>query len=368
VAEDWGGKTVVVPISAKTGQGIPELLDMILLTADMLELKANPDTFAQAVVIESRLSRRKGPVATVIVKTGTLRVGDLFAVGTISGRVRAMLNDLGVPVTVVGPGTPTEILGLAEVPHPGDFLEVVDSEKSLKTVVEAHKNAADRSHRMVKNISLESLSQSIHDGQVRRLNLIVKADVNGSLEAVLESIKQIPTHDIQINVLHAATGPVIENDVVLARASEAIIIGFGVAVNADAQRLAEDEAIEVKTYTIIYQIVDDIEKVLVGMFKAEYEDVEVGQVEIRQLYHFSKVGTILGSYVLSGRVKRGDGVQVMRGKNVLGDTKVETLKRFKEDVKEVTHGYECGVVLADPIGVEVGDRLVLMERREKRRK
>ncbi|MGE4169376.1 MAG: translation initiation factor IF-2 [Candidatus Margulisiibacteriota bacterium] len=366
MAEEWGGKTIMVPVSAKAAQGIEDLLDMIVLTADMLELKANPKALAKGIVIESRLSRKKGPVATVLVKTGTLRIGDNFVIGTTMGKVRALLNDLGDSVTEVGPGTPAEILGISEVPRPGDMLEVMATEKECREIVETRINAEKAAKSVQQPLTLQALSQQIEKGHVKALNVIVKADVNGSLDAIVASIGQIQTHDISIHVIHSATGPINENDVMLAMASSAIVMAFHVGISGEAQKLAEDEGVEFKTYQIIYELVDDIQKVADGMFEPEFEEVETARIDVRQMFKFSKVGSIAGCYVQSGKIFRNHQVRVFRGKEAVYTGKIDSLKRFKEDVREVATGFECGIVL-DKFDPAIGDVIVGFELKEKKR-
>ncbi len=363
VAEEWGGKTIMVPISAKQNQGIDTLLEMVILVADMLELKTSVDRLAKGVVIEAKLSRKKGPIATILVKTGTLRVGDHFVIGHTYGKVRALINDHGETVTEVLPGTPVEILGVSEVPSPGSLLEVCENEKACKELVEERLSEAYASR--TKHVSLSSLSQQIQEGEVQTLNLIVKSDVHGSLEAIVASINQIVSDKVSVRVIHAATGEVNENDIMLAVASSAIIIGFHVELRPEAAKIALDEDVEIKTYDIIYEIMDDIKKSIQGLFKPEFEEVETARIEIRQLFKFSKVGVIAGSYVLSGKVVRNNMAYVLRGKTEIYRGKIESLKRFKEDVKEVASGFECGLVLQDFNGLAEGDIVVCLTRQEK---
>jgi len=362
LAEEWGGTTVMVPISAKANTGIDELLDMIILVSDMLELKAVAEGPAKGVVIESRLSRKKGPIATILVKTGHLRVGDNFVIDSGMGKIRALLNDLGEKIEDAKPGDPVEILGISEVPQPGSILEVYPTEKECREVVEERRLVqAQVASKTIKSVSLETMSQQIEEGEIIKLNLIVKADVNGSLEAILNSIEQIPSKDITINIIHSATGPINENDIMLARASSALVFGFHLTITPEAQKLAEAEGIEFKLYEIIYEIVDDIQKVIVGLFKPEYEEVEMGRVEVRELFKFSKVGTIAGCYVQSGKITRTAQVRVFRGKKEVFNGKLQSLKRFSEDTKEVGTNFECGVVLDGFATLEVGDILVPYE-------
>ncbi len=364
LAEDWGGKTVMVPVSAKTKVGIDDLLEMILIVADMLELKANKKCPAQGIIIESRLSKQKGPVATLLVKTGTLKTGDCFIIGTKIGKVRALFNDLGKPIKSAEPGMPVEILGIDGVPEPGEMLKVYISERAAREAAEKKLSVAKASKKL-SSVSLETLSKQIEEGDIKNLNLIIKADVNGSLDAIIASIKQIPAEEVNINILHAATGGINENDIMLAKASQALVLGFGIKASLPAQKIAEEENITIKTYKIIYKIIEDVEKVVKGMFKIEYEIVEIGKAEIRQLFHYSKVGQIAGSYITEGKLIRNFMVKILRDGKEIGETKIDSLKRFKEDIREVANGFECGVVLEKSDILKEGDIIVCLEKRQK---
>lgn len=365
LAEEWGGKTIMVPISAKKKQGIQQLLEMVLLTADILELKASSQGRPKAVVIESRLSRKKGPIATVLVKTGALRVGDSFVIDSMVGKVRALFNDHAESVVQAVPGTPVEVLGISDVPRPGSILEVTENEREARQIAETFR-LQDQAQKQHHRVSLESLSHQIDQSENRVLNLIIKADVNGSLEAIISSINQIPTKDVRINIIHSATGPVTENDINLALASSAIIITFNVKSHPVAERLADEEGIEIKSYSIIYNIIDDLTKAVEGMFKVEYEEVSTGKIEVRQLFRFSKVGIIAGCYVLEGKVKRNQRARILRGGKEIYEGVVASLKRFKDDVKEVATGFECGIVMDNFVGFEEGDIVIPYELREKK--
>jgi translation initiation factor IF-2 len=367
LAEDWGGDVVMVNVSAKTGEGLDTLLDMIILVADMLELKANPKGDAKGVIIESRLSKKKGAIATLLVKTGTLKIGDYFIVGQDSGKIRAMLNERGEHISKAGPGIPVEILGLSEVPGPGQFLEVISSEKELKKrsskeVVAVNKHKLNT---VSGKISLEMLSQKIREGEEKILNLIIKADVNGSLEAISNTISEIDQEEVTVKIMHTATGPITENDIMLAKASGAVVCGFNVGVNPDAQKAALEEKVEIKKYDIIYELIDDIQKTIEGLFKVEFEEVELGRVEVRQLFKFSKVGVIAGCYVTSGKMIKKYKAVLFRDKKEEFVGEISSLKRFKEDVKEVANGFECGIVLDGFTDYKEGDEIVCYESREK---
>jgi len=368
LAEDWGGKIVMVPVSAKENKGIDDLLETIVLEADILELKADKDRPAKAVVIEASLSKQKGPLATVLVKSGTLRVGDHFAAGPVFGKVRALFNDQGKPKSDALPGSPAEILGCAKVPLPGDILEVYPSEKEARE--EAETNAEVRgsfSASSLRAVSLETLSQQIEEGDIRKLNIIVKGDVHGSVEAIMASVEQIPTKEVSIYILHSGTGPVTENDIMLAKASDAIVVSFNVALTKEAQETAETEGVSVRQYTIIYEIINDIKKAVEGLFKVEYEDVEVASVEVREIFSSSKVGKIAGCMVKSGNVVRNATAEVMRGDESVHKGKISSLKRFKEDVKEVASGYECGIVIEGFNNLNKGDIIICYKTVEKKR-
>jgi translation initiation factor IF-2 len=366
VAEEWGGKTIMVPVSAKSKKGLDELLDMILLSGEMLDLKANPKARAKGVVIEARLSKKKGPVATILIKSGTLKIGDNFVVGSIFGKVRALYNDLGKTIKSAPPGMPVELLGIANVPVPGEILEVHADEKICRILAQQRQEKEVASKR-TRVVSMESMAKQIEEGNVQNLNLILKADVQGSLEAITGSIRQIETNNVNINLLHAGTGTINENDIMLAKASQALVIGFGVNINSEAQKIAEEEGIEVKLYKIIYQILDDLKKVVDGLFKVELEEIEIGRLEVRSTFKFSKLGVIAGCYVTSGKIIRNAIVKVMRDDKEIHKGKVDSLKRFKEDAKEVLAGFECGVVINDYKDFLEKDVLVVCEIREKAR-
>ncbi len=366
--EDWGGKTVVVPISAKANTGVDQLLEMILLVADMADLQASEKGLGRAVVIESRLSRKKGPVATVLVKSGTLRVGDFFVIGHVLGKIRALQDDAGNPVPSATPSTPVEVMGISEVPKPGDILEVFPIEREARKVAEARfSDAKEAKTQGTRHASLEALTADKDAGGIRKLSLIVKADVNGSLEAIVGLIEQLRKDDIDIGFVHTATGPVTENDVMLATASDAIVIAFGVSVGGDAEKMAAAEGIQIKSYRIIYDIVEDLKKVLEGLYRPEFEEIEIGKAEVRQIFTFSKVGKIAGSYVLSGKMVRNGIVAVERSGKQVFKGKLDSLRRFKDDAREVASGFECGVVLDGFGDLGAGDIVYCFELREKKR-
>lgn len=367
LAEDWGGKTIMAPISAKKNEGIGDLLDLILLTAEVLELRADATSTAKGIVIESQLSKQRGPVASVLIKSGTLHVGDIFSIGATSGKVRAMLNDHGKKIKIAPPGTPVELLGISEVPEPGSILEVHPDEKTCRLVVESRQSTEkEQTKKQMNALSLKELSEQVESGEVRKLSLIIKSDVNGSLDAIIHSIQQIPSKDVSINVIHSATGPITESDIMLARASSALVLGFNVNINNEADKVASNENVDVKTYNIIYEMIDDIEKAIKGLFKKEFVEVDLGEAEVRQIFKFSKVGNIAGCSVKTGVMKRNALARVKRGGKVIFEGKLTSLKRFQEDVKEVKAGYECGIVLDGFSELNENDLILCYELQEKK--
>ena len=346
VAEDWGGDVVFAPVSAKTGEGIENLLEMVLLTADVLELKANPDRKARGIVIEAQLDKGRGPVATVLIQKGTLNVGENVAIGAAHGKVRAMIDDNGQKVKSATPSTPVEILGLNAVPEAGEVMLAVADEKEARNIASAfisqnkEKLIAETKARM----SLDGLFSQIQAGEVKELNLIVKADVMGSVEAVKQSLEKLSNEEVVVHVIHGGVGNINESDVTLASASNAIIIGFNVKPDNTAKDIAERENVDVKLYKVIYDAINDIEAAMKGMLKPVYEERIIAHAEIRQLFKASGLGVIAGSYVLDGKVERGCSARISRGGEQIYDGPLASLKRFKDDVKEVAAGYECGFV------------------------
>ncbi|MFA5928449.1 MAG: translation initiation factor IF-2 [Candidatus Margulisiibacteriota bacterium] len=367
-AEDWGGKTIVVPVSAKAGTGIDQLLEMILLVAEIQELKANPDKPANGIVIETHLSTSRGPVATVLIKGGTLRKGDPFVIGKTHGRIRAMFNDLGQSVDEAPPAYPVEILGINEAPMSGDILQVVESEKAAKLISDKRK-LEEKQDKFRKPISLEDFSKEVKEKKANTdLNVILKADVRGSLEALISSLQKTKVKDIGVQVLHQATGIVNESDVMLAVASKAIILAFSVGVNPEAQKLAEKEKISIREYAIIYKLIDDVQDALEGMMEPEFEEVELGRAEVRSLFKSSKAGTIAGCFVLDGKLVRGGILNILRKDKVIFTGKLDNLKRFKDDAKEVQKGFECGLSVDGFNDIKEGDIFRISEMREIERK
>lgn len=343
VSEEWGGDTIFVPISAKKHINIENLLEMVLLVADMQELKANPDKQSKGVVIEARLDKSKGPIASVLVQRGTLDVGDTVVVGTSIGRIRAMKNDKGQNVKEAGPSTPVEIMGLTEVPEAGDIFYEVKNEKMAKHLIEKRR-AQEREKMITSNtVTLSNLFEKMASENLKQLNLIVKADVQGSAEAVKQSLEKLSNDEVKVKVIHSVPGAINESDVQLAKASGAIIIGFNVRPVGSAKELAEREAVEIKMYSVIYQAIEDVESAMKGMLDPIFEEKIIGNAQVRQTFKVSSVGTIAGCYVIDGRIERNAGVRVIRDNVVIHEGKLASLKRFKDDVKEVTKGFECGV-------------------------
>ncbi|MBR3673379.1 MAG: translation initiation factor IF-2 [Clostridia bacterium] len=347
VSEEWGGDTIFVPISAKNHTNLDTLLEMVLLVADMQELKANPHKQSKGVVIEARLDKSKGPIASVLVQRGTLDVGDTIVVGTSIGRIRAMKNDKGQNVKEAGPSTPVEIMGLTEVPEAGDTFYEVKNEKMAKHLIE--KRRAQEREKMISTstVTLSNLFEKMESENLKQLNLIVKADVQGSAEAVKQSLEKLSNDEVKVKVIHSVPGAINESDVQLAKAAGAIIIGFNVRPVGTAKELADREGVEIKLYSIIYQAIEDVEAAMKGMLDPIYEEKIIGNAQVRQTFKVSSVGTIAGCYVLDGRIERNAGVRVIRDNVVIHEGKLASLKRFKDDAKEVTKGFECGVQIED---------------------
>ncbi len=356
VPEEWGGDTIYVPISAKKHQNIDQLLEMVLLEADVLELKANPHKQAKGAVIEARLDKARGAIATMLVQRGTLDVGDTIVVGSSIGRIRAMVNDKGKKVKSAGPSTPVEIMGLTDVPEAGDTFYEVKNEKMAKHLIERRKRQArEKAINSVTKVTLDNLFSQMEEGKLKVLNLIVKADVQGSVEAVKQSLEKLQNEEVRVKVIHSAAGAVNQSDVTLAKVSNAIIIAFNVRPDHTAKEMAEKEEVEIKQYSVIYQAIEDVEAAMKGMLAPKYEEKVIGNVEVRQTFRISNVGTIAGAYVLNGKVERNAGVRVIRDNIVIHDGHLATLKRFKDDVKEVTKGFECGMQIEDYNDIKEGD-------------
>ena len=356
VPEEWGGDTIYVPISAKKHQNIDQLLEMVLLEADVLELKANPHKQAKGAVIEARLDKAKGAIATMLVQRGTLDVGDTIVVGSSIGRIRAMTNDKGKKVKSAGPSTPVEIMGLTDVPEAGDTFYEVKNEKMAKHLIERRKRQArEQAINSVTKVTLDNLFSQMEEGKIKVLNLIVKADVQGSVEAVKQSLEKLQNEEVRVKVIHSAAGAVNQSDVTLAKVSNAIIIAFNVRPDHTAKEMAEKEEVEIKQYSVIYQAIEDVESAMKGMLAPKFEEKVIGNVEVRQIFKISNVGTVAGAFVLNGKVERNAGVRVIRDNIVIHDGHLATLKRFKDDVKEVSKGFECGMQIEDYNDIKEGD-------------
>ncbi len=356
VPEDWGGDTICVPISALRGEGIDELLEMVLLVADMKELKANPDRNAKGTVVESYLDKGRGPVATVLVQNGTLHIGDFIVAGTAFGRVRAMLDYKGKKIKAAGPSAPVEILGLSETPDGGDVFYVVENERMAKAVVAARKQKIkDEQSISRQSVSLDDLFNQINEGNIQDLNIIIKADVQGSVEAVKQSLVKLSNEEVRVNVIHGAVGAVNESDVMLASASNAIIVGFNVRPTPGAMDSAHDKNVDVRLYRVIYQAIEEIEAAMKGMLAPEYREVVTGNAEVRQTFKVSGIGTIAGCYMKTGKIGRNSGVRIVRDGIVIHEGELSSLKRFKDDVKEVAEGFECGMSFEKFNDIKEGD-------------
>ncbi len=344
--EEWGGDTVVVPVSAKTGEGIDKLLEMVLLVAEVLELKANPGRLAKGTIVEAELDKGRGPVATVLVENGTLKTGDTIIAGTAYGRVRVMFDDLGRPVENALPSQPVEVIGFSEVPVAGDILHSAPADKLTKQVAEQRRDRQKAVMlKKVSQVSLDDLFNQIADGQIKELNVVIKADVQGSVEAVRQSLEKLSNEEVRVKAIHCGVGAIKESDVMLASAANAIIIGFNVRPDNMALVAAEREKVDVRLYRIIYKAIEDITNAMKGMLDPEYEEVVTGHAEVRQTFKVSAIGTIAGCYVTDGTIKRNSQVRLLRDNVVIYEGKLSSLKRFKDDAKEVAQGYECGLSL-----------------------
>ena len=346
VCEEWGGDVICVPVSAKTGEGIDELLENILLVAETSELKANPDRRAKGTVVEARLDKGRGPIATLLVQNGTLHTGDVIIAGTAVGRVRVMTNDKGKTVHTAGPSVPVEITGLAEVPEAGDVFNAVEDERLARELVEQRKHEAKQAKfNEYQKVTLDNLFSQIEQGEMKELSLIVKADVQGSVEAVTQSLEKLSNEEVRVRVIHGGVGGIKGSDVMLASASNAIIIGFNVRPDQTAEEIAARDKVDIRTYRVIYDAIEEIETAMKGMLAPKYREVVMGRIEVRQVYKISNVGAVAGAYVLSGKVTRQCEIRVVRDGIVIAEDKMSSLKRFKDDAKEVGEGYECGITL-----------------------
>ena len=356
VPEEWGGDTILCPVSAKTGAGFEELLSSILLVAEMKELKANPKRKAKGVIIEAKLDQSKGPIATVLIENGTLKVGDSVIVGTITGKVRAMMDDKGRKIAKAGPSTPVSIMGLEDVPNAGDVLFGDDNEKLIKQVAEERRTREREG--MIKTsttVSLDDVFSKIKEGEMKVLNIIVKADVQGSSEAVKASLEKLSNEQVRVNVIHSAVGAIKESDIMLAESSNAIIIGFNVRPDSNAKQISEKSGVDIKLYRIIYEAIEDVEKALKGMLAPKFTEVYLGKAEVRDVFKISGVGQVAGCYVVDGKIIRSGKLRIYRDDVMITEGNVLQLKRFKDDVKEVAYGFECGISIEKFNDIKVGD-------------
>lgn len=346
VCEEWGGDVICVPVSAKTGEGIDDLLENILLVAETSELKANPDRRAKGTVVEARLDKGRGPIATLLVQNGTLHTGDVIIAGTAVGRVRVMTNDKGTVVESAGPSVPVEITGLAEVPEAGDIFNAVEDERLARELVEQRKHEAKQAKfNEYQKVTLDNLFSQIEQGEMKELSLIVKADVQGSVEAVTQSLEKLSNEEVRVRVIHGGVGGIKESDVMLASASNAIIIGFNVRPDQIAEEIAARDKVDIRTYRVIYDAIEEVETAMKGMLAPKFREVVMGRIEVRQVYKITNVGQVAGAYVLNGKVTRQCQIRVVRDGIVIAEDKMSSLKRFKDDVKEVGESYECGITL-----------------------
>jgi translation initiation factor IF-2 len=357
IPEEWGGQNIFVEVSAKQRLGIENLLEMILLQAEVIELKANPDKHARGTIIEARLDRGRGPVATVLVQSGTLNVGDAFLAGTFAGKVRALNNDNGRKINSAGPSTPVEVIGFSDVPSSGDIFTVVDDEKRARQVAllrqQKQKLAAIAK---TKKLTLDELYAKIKEGEIKELSIIIKGDVQGSVEAIKDALENISHPQVKVRVIHFSAGGINESDVMLATASNAIIIGFNVRPELKASQIAEKEGVDIRLYNVIYEAIEDVKKALEGLLEPTLKEKILGRAEVRQTFPISRVGTVAGCYVLDGFMTRtSDGLRVIRDNIVVYEGKMSSLKRFKEDVKEVQTGYECGIMIENFNDIKIGD-------------
>ena len=365
--EEWGGDVIVCPVSAKTGEGFSELLESINLVAEMKELRANPNRKAKGVVIEAKLDQNRGPIATVLIQNGTLKTADSVVVGTVVGKIRAMTDDKGARVAQAGPSMPVSIMGLDEVPNAGDILYAVEQEKLSKLVAEERKNKERES--MIKaasKISLDDVFNKIAEGEIKGLNIVVKADVQGSVEAVKSSLEKLSNEQVKVNVIHAQAGAINESDIMLAESSHAVIIGFNVRPDSNAKRVAEHSGVDIKLYRVIYEAIEDVEKALKGMLAPKITETYLGKAEVREVFKISGVGQVAGCYVVEGKIIRSGKLRIYRDDVLFAEGNVLQLKRFKDDVKEVAQGYECGISIEKFNDIKVGDFIECYQIEEKK--
>lgn len=370
LVEDWGGEVVSVPVSALKGENIDTLLEMVLLVSEMLDLKANANRNAVGTVIEANLDPQRGPVATVLIQNGSLEVGNPFVCGTTAGRVRAMFNDKGKKIKKAGPSTAVEITGMGDVAKAGDKFFAIDSDKEARQIAEkrAQQVKIDQQRRQEQHVTLEDIFNQIQEGKVKELNLIIKADVHGSLEAIKSSLLKLNNNEVKVNIQHANIGAITESDIMLATASNTIVIGFNVRPSAAVLSMAKSEGVEIKTYRIIYELLNDVEQAMTGMLDPEFEEKEIGEVQVRATFKVPGVGTIAGAYVTSGKVTRHAKVRLLREGIIIHDGKLSSLKRFKDDAKEVASGYECGIGIEGYNDIREGDIIEAYIIEEKPRK
>ena len=356
--EDWGGDTIFVHVSAKTKEGIDELLEMILLQAEVLELKANPDKLAIGRVVEAKLDAGRGPVATILIQEGTLNVGNAVVCGVHYGKIRYLFNDKGQQVKSAGPSIPVEIFGLSGVPMAGDELVALSDEKNARQVSQ-HRIHELRSKELAKTsrLSLEKLFEKMKTGELKELNIIIKADVNGSIEALKDSLIKLSNDEVKIEIIHSATGAITESDIPLATVSNAIIIGFNVRCSSRVQNMANEEQLDMRFYNVIYNVIKDVKDAVTGMMSSKFKEIILGRAEVRDLFTIPKIGTIAGSYVTEGKFERGKSIRLVRDGTVSYEGTINSLRRFKDDVKEVQSGYECGISLENYNDIKVGDDL-----------
>jgi translation initiation factor IF-2 len=356
VPEEWGGDIICVPVSAKTHMGIDNLLENILLVAEMQELKANPDRRAKGIVIEARLDKGRGPVATLLVQNGTLHTGDIIVAGTAVGRVRVMSDENGKVVDVAGPSVPVEITGLVETPSAGDSFDAVSDERLARQLVEQRKQKAkDDLNNARQKVTLDNLFSQLSEGELKELKIIVKADVQGSVEAVKQSLEKLSNDEVRVKVIHGGVGAINESDEMLAKTSGAIIVGFNVRPDAVAKAAADKDGVDMRMYRVIYDCIEEVEAAMKGMLAPKYRENVLGTVEVRDTYKISNVGTIAGCYITDGKVTRACQIRIVRDGIVIAEDKIDSLRRFKDDVKEVAQGYECGIGLEKFADIKVGD-------------
>jgi translation initiation factor IF-2 len=358
VPEEWGGNVPCIRVSAKQKTGIKDLLEMILLVTDMKELKANPNRAAKGVVIEARLDKGRGPIATMLVQNGTLHTGDILVAGTSVGRVRAMANANGKPIQSAKPSVPVEITGLDSVPTGGDTFNAVTDEKLARQLVEQRRSAAkEEKFNSRTKVTLDNLFEQMQIGDMKELQIIVKADVQGSVEAVTQSLEKLTNDEVRVNVIHGGVGAINESDVMLAVASNAIVVGFNVRPDPVAEENAKRDGVDIRLYRVIYDCIQEIESAMKGMLAPKYREVQLGRLECRETYKISSVGLVIGAHVISGKVTRGSDVRVVRDGIVVAEDKIASLRRFKDDVKEVLEGFDCGICLEKFNDVKIGDIL-----------